>query len=290
MSINRSHIALLIGIEYLGTNDELLGCQRDVTNMHKMLTEQLGFTSNNIHVLTESSGQLPTQANILASLDQLVTQAKQYGSSEVIIYYSGHGLQMLDRDQNVETRESDGMDEVLVPLDHHNGLIRDDTLQKYLSQFPTNCICLGIFDSCNSGTVVDLPYKYQYDPQTATCTPTRDTVHTPYNNTVISVSGCKDWQTSSVVREGGEWNSALTTAIRNILGPTQQHVTLYQLQKSLIDYMIQNDLEQRPVVCCSWEAPPGTLLLTKRPNVIVKQNPYTELDLVHGWLDMYKYV
>lgn len=290
MSTDRSRIALLIGIEYLGTTSELLGCQRDVANMQRLLTHQLGFSSNNIQVLTESSGKLPTRANILESLQILITHAKQYGSSEVIVYYSGHGSQMPDRDANVETREDDGKDELLIPLDFKSGVIRDDTLQQYLSQFPTNCICLGIFDSCNSGTVVDLPYKYHYNPQTETCTPTRDMVNTPYNNTVISVSGCKDWQTSSVVHEGGEWNSALTTAIRNILGPTKQHITIYQLQKSLIDYMIQKDLDQRPVVCCSWEAPPGTLLLTKRPSKTVNYDSYTELDLVQGWLDQHKYV
>ena len=106
MSTNRSRLALLIGIEYLGTTSELLGCQRDVANMYKMLTEQLGFSSNNIQILTESSGQLPTRANILNSLTTLITQAKQRGSREVIVYYSGHGIQIPDQDRNMETRES----------------------------------------------------------------------------------------------------------------------------------------------------------------------------------------
>ena len=262
---SNTKLALLIGIEYLRTPNELLGCQRDVDNIYSLLTGTLGFAPGNIMILTENSGRLPTQANILFALGELVTRSRATNATQSVIYYSGHGSQMPDQVQN-GSDERDGMDEVLVPLDYKNGNIRDDVLLGYLNQFPFHCVCLGIWDSCNSGTVADLPYKFRYDPQTDTCKQFSNNQIEMVNN-VVSISGSRDDQTSSVVYTGGEWNSALTTAVIQILGSTLEHITFHQLQKRLTDYMIAQKLHQRPTVCCSWQAQPGTLILTERPYI-----------------------
>ena len=262
---SNTKLALLIGIEYLRTPNELLGCQRDVDNIYSLLTGTLGFAPGNIMILTENSGRLPTQANILFALGELVTRSRATNATQSVIYYSGHGSQMPDQVQN-GSDERDGMDEVLVPLDYKNGNIRDDVLLGYLNQFPFHCVCLGIWDSCNSGTVADLPYKFRYDPQTDTCKQFSNNQIEMVNN-VVSISGSRDDQTSSVVYTGGEWNSALTTAVIQILGSTLEHITFHQLQKRLTDYMISQKLHQRPTVCCSWQAQPGTLILTERPYI-----------------------
>lgn len=266
LSAHGNHqVALLIGIEYLGTPNELLGCQRDVENIHRLLVQQLGFAPGNIIVLTESSRRPPTRANILQALGELVERCEAMGTRQAVVYYSGHGSQLLNRGGTDwgEDTESDGRDEVLIPLDYTRGVIRDDTIFSYLRRFPVSCLCLGIWDSCNSGTVADLPYRFRYDSATNTCVRVvNNTLEIP--NTVVSISGCRDYQTSSVVYENNEWNSALTTAVIQTLGASHEHLTYYQLQKQLTDYMITHDLDQRPVVSCSWKARPGTLLLTMR--------------------------
>ena len=281
-ALSNPKLALLIGIEYLGTPNELLGCQRDVDNMYNLLTGTLGFAPGNITILTESSGRPPTQAAILSALGELVTRSRTMNATQSVIYYSGHGSQLPDQVQN-GSDERDGMDEVLVPLDYKNGNIRDDVLLGYLNQFPFHCVCLGIWDSCNSGTVADLPYRFRYDPQTDTCIPVKNNQMKMVNN-VVSISGSRDDQTSSVVYTGGEWNSALTTAVIHILGSTREQITFHQLQKRLTDYMIAQQLHQRPVVCCSWQAQPGALILTERPFIRKDTiNKETELAQAYEW-------
>jgi hypothetical protein len=46
--------ALLIGINYKGTNKELYGCENDIYNTKKVLLEKYGFKNENIMILTES--------------------------------------------------------------------------------------------------------------------------------------------------------------------------------------------------------------------------------------------
>ena len=57
--------ALLIGINYVGTENELNGCINDVKNMKTMLIDKLGYKSQNITMLTDETTKKPTKSNIL---------------------------------------------------------------------------------------------------------------------------------------------------------------------------------------------------------------------------------
>ena len=59
--------------------------------------------------------------------------------------------------------EEDGYDETLVPVDYSSsGQIRDDDLYDYLvCAMPAGATLVSLMDCCHSGTVLDLPYKYQ---------------------------------------------------------------------------------------------------------------------------------
>ena len=257
-------LALLIGCEYLGTPNELLGCQTDVKNMYGLLTQNLGYSANDILVLTESNDIKPTSDNILKGIEYLAQTAKKKNSHEAVIYFSGHGTQVRDD----KSEEKDGLDEVLVPLDYTNGYIRDDTLHQYLGLFPIKCQTMCIFDCCNSGTVGDLEYTYYYDLLKDT-TQVVKSARSPLPNSVFSISGCKDDQTSSVVLTDRGWNSALTTCLIEIFKKHQYEITFHQLDKELNRYMKQHDLSQRPVLSSSWPKQPGSLISLTRPQLML---------------------
>lgn len=106
--------ALLIGINYPGTSEELQGCVNDVRRMYKCLVDRFGFAEEDITVLidTDKSYTQPTGKNIRQALSELIKPAK---SGDVLfVHYSGHGTRVPP-----ETGEEDdtGFDECIVPCD-----------------------------------------------------------------------------------------------------------------------------------------------------------------------------
>ena len=143
--------ALLVGIEYLDTPSELLGCRQDTLRFQQLLTTKLGFQRHQTNLLLEKSA---TYQGICNGLSRCVSVCRQ-APTELVIYFSGHGIGFVQKN----TTESDGQDEALVPYDFDQyGLVTDDTIWSYLRRLPSNCHCLCVWDSCNSGTVADLGY------------------------------------------------------------------------------------------------------------------------------------
>jgi hypothetical protein len=145
--------ALLIGINrYPKFPDrQLHGCVNDVTLMHSMLRDHFGFPAENSTVLLDEQA---TRANILAGLDKLVANTK--ADDVVVVFYSGHGSQILDRLRI----EPDGMDETIVAYDssHTMGEPNRDVTDKEiylrlcaLGQKTANITL--VFDCCNSGGI-----------------------------------------------------------------------------------------------------------------------------------------
>lgn len=109
--------AVLIGINYPGTEGELRGCVNDVKRMHRCLVDRFGFSEENITELidTDKSKIQPTGKNIRQALSELVGSAS---SGDVLfVHYSGHGVRLPP-----ETGEDDdtGFDECIVPCDMNN--------------------------------------------------------------------------------------------------------------------------------------------------------------------------
>lgn len=253
--LNSPKVALLIGIEYRNTANELLGCQTDVLNMRNLLVNKMGYLPNNIMLITDDYGPKPTGRNIVNALEILAKMTINNNYNEAIIYYSGHGNQI--RDNNNE--EIDKMDEVLVPDDYTNGLIRDDTIYQILKRFSNRTHTLCIFDSCNSGTICDLEYSYYYNINNDS-TQIIQTENHHLNNSIVCISGCKDNQTSNVVLTERGWHSALTTALIDIFSKFPQGITFHQLDKALNLYMYNQGIEQNPVLSSSWPKTPGSII------------------------------
>ncbi|GMG22015.1 unnamed protein product [Ambrosiozyma monospora] len=151
--------ALLIGVNYIGSKNALRGCINDVHNMYNFLTRH-GYSADNIVMLTDDnkeSVKVPLRDNILRGMGWLVKNA-QPGDS-LFFHYSGHGGQEEDK----EGDEVDGMDNCIYPVDfEQKGSIIDDIINEKLVQpLPEGVRLTAIFDSCHSGSVMDLPFTYR---------------------------------------------------------------------------------------------------------------------------------
>lgn len=251
-------LALLIGIEYTNTDNYLPGCIGDVVEMYNMLVNIYNIHPHNIIQLTDTNKIKPTRKNIIQSLELLKDKSNNSILDEIVIYYSGHGNQIKEI---ISNNEIDGMDEVIVPLDwESDGLITDNKLHSILKNYNENINVKCIFDSCNSGTILDLQYNYYYNTDNNS-TNIIDRENNKLSNNIICISGCKDKQTSNVVlNSDGVWKSALTTILIQLFSKHNNGVTFHSLDKQLNDYMVNQKLSQAPVISSSKPYKPGYIV------------------------------
>ncbi|WVQ89284.1 hypothetical protein IAS59_003038 [Cryptococcus gattii] len=162
--------ALLIGINYIGSDAQLAGCINDVHNVQKFITERYGYQLYDIVMLTDDMNDartMPTRDNIIKAMKWLVDGAQR--DDALFFHYSGHGTQRED----INGDEQDGQDEAICPVDYETaGLLIDDDSKNHptilphellVRPLPSGCRLTAIFDSCHSATVMDLPYVYATD-------------------------------------------------------------------------------------------------------------------------------
>ncbi|KAL1933780.1 hypothetical protein VTP01DRAFT_7870 [Rhizomucor pusillus] len=155
--------ALLIGINYFGSPNELKGCINDVHNVKDFLITLYNFRQEDMVILTDDQSDPrfhPTRQNMIAGMQWLVRDARPNDS--FFLHFSGHGGRVKDTNGD----EDDGWDETIYPVDHkmypgNRGQIVDDEMHEILVRpLPPGCRLTAIFDSCHSGTALDLPYVY----------------------------------------------------------------------------------------------------------------------------------
>ncbi|KAM3320261.1 metacaspase-1 [Capsicum chacoense] len=192
--------AVIVGISYKNTKNELKGCINDAKCMRFLLTNRFKFPQDSILMLTDEERdpyRIPTKHNIRMAMYWLV-QGCQAGDS-LVFHYSGHGSQQ----RNYTGDEVDGFDETLCPLDFETqGMIVDDEINATLVRpLPRGAKLHAIIDACHSGTMLDLPFLCRMDrtgryvwedhrPQSGAWKGTN-------GGEVISFSGCDDDQTSA---------------------------------------------------------------------------------------------
>lgn len=152
--------ALLIGINYFGSKNELRGCINDVRNMQQFLMQKGGYRECDMVVLTDDSSNsmnIPTRSNILRAMEWLVSDATP--GDALFLHYSGHGGEEKDLDGD----EVDGYDQCIYPVDfQQSGSIIDDIMHDIMvKRLQAGVRLTAIFDSCHSGTVLDLPFTYR---------------------------------------------------------------------------------------------------------------------------------
>jgi hypothetical protein len=246
--------ALLFGLNY-ATHAEgrLSGCINDVRNVAAFLAAaKPGIAVRQLDDVATPAAC--TRAGILHELNALVDAVNADRECEYVwIHYSGHGSYVRD----VSRDEADGKDECLVPLDYQTaGMITDDTITSILGRFArksTKVVC--IMDSCHSGTVCDLKYRWL-----SSTTATIDNIETrDITARVILLSGCLDAQTSadafgvlettvSGVREAG---GALTGCLLNVL-EKQRKTDAFDVQRAVTTQLTAAGFSQRPLLTSSF--------------------------------------
>ncbi|KAL6302949.1 peptidase C14, caspase domain-containing protein [Sparassis latifolia] len=241
--------ALCIGINYHGQSNELHGCINDAKNVQQYLIDHWNYKAEDIVLLTDDSHnprQKPTRANILNAMHWLVQSAHKHDS--LFLHYSGHGGQVKDIDGD----EIDGLDEVIFPADYRTtGHLTDDLLHTVLVKpLPAGCRLTAIFDSCHSGSVLDLPYEYHSDGKAKGSQVTPSHIKeksTPAD--VISWAGCMDSQTSADIYEGGVAVGAMSQAFTKALSSKQDQS--YQELLRNIRAILNKKYSQKPQLSSS---------------------------------------
>jgi len=177
--------ALLIGSNYPNTNYQLSGCINDINFLKDKLSNTYGY--NKFNIITDIANVKPTRDNILSNFKIFLSSSK---SGDFLFFgFSGHGSQI--RDTNGD--ETDGMDETIVGCDLQN--VKDDELKQIITDnLKPNVTLFCVFDSCHSGTVLDL--KYQYLDSLNYNSFSENDINLETNGNVIMISGCMDSQTS----------------------------------------------------------------------------------------------
>lgn len=239
----RQRRALVVGINYSSCANKALalrGCVSDAQRLHAFLQSQatpdapIDITllcdepvalenSANTTVLSEP----PTRAVLERALRDLVRDAD--ANTSLWFSYSGHGSN--ERDRNGDER--DGRDEALVPVDCDvNGLISDDWLRaNIVDALPAGAQLTCLVDACHSATAFDLPVtiedvsvhkrgareqrKVSEYRRADWRRVQRRIVYdemAPTSADVMTVSGCRDAQTSADAVEDDVPTGALTHA------------------------------------------------------------------------------
>jgi hypothetical protein len=254
---------LLIGINYIGTENQLNGCINDSLNLKKLLVTDHYFTESQLTMMSDrqpiNNPLYPIRRNILDQIDRLVAFSKQKQHVDLFLAYSGHGSQRSDQNGD----EEDGQDELLCPRDQN---IDDDTLRtRLIDQLGDNVTLFILIDACHSGTMLDLKYTYLCDQQQ------NYHVHGKLSDTkchVVVISGCLDQQTSADAYVKKTYQGALTAAFIDNYRPS---ISTNQLIEGIRKWMIVGKYSQIPQISS------GRLINIEQPFILSKFLPTTEL-------------
>jgi hypothetical protein len=134
--------ALLIGINYFGTINELNGSINDINQMRNILVEQFEYNSSNIITLTDDkSGILrPTKQNILTNIQKLVKLTKP--NDVLYIHYCGHSSN----------------NDIILPVDHlvNDNISKNEFKNILINRLPKGSRLRCFFDCCTNLSI--LPY------------------------------------------------------------------------------------------------------------------------------------
>jgi len=244
--------ALLIGIDYANMDVELNGCINDIINMRNVLIDAYDYEPANITMLRDDIDDKkikPTGANIFFELQKIISESSKL--EEIWIHYSGHGSQIKD----INGDEPSKMDSVIVPLDYlSKGVIVDDAIFSIIKN--VKCKCVLIFDSCNSGTICDLPYSFINKSGGSYGTIINNNYKVA-NPNIFCFSSCRDTQTSSDAFSSAseQYVGAFTFAFIETLRKNKHNIHYLQLYQETCNLLVTNGFTQIPVFSSSGKSP-----------------------------------
>ena len=227
--------ALLIGINYVGTSDELTGCIND----QKFVNDKIkgyGFTDSNIMIINDNTVVKPTRNSILKEFDSFTKNTSN--NDLLFFYYSGHGSYTTDKNGD----EKDKRDELICSSDSYG--ITDDELKQILqNNIKQGSTLFAIFDCCFSGSILDL--KYQYIDSLNNNLDTQNLKDSETFGNIVMISGCTDNQTSAETVVNDTPRGALTWAFLETL-KINNNPTWKELLNSMRDFLKKNRYRQIP--------------------------------------------
>jgi len=224
--------------------------------MKRLLQTKFGYHPRRIFTLMDRRGyRAPTSRNIQALLTHVRRLAYTLKTKEVTVYYSGHGTQVADRSGD----EKDRKDEAIVPADFASaGLLTDDKLTSLLlSHLQPTVNFTGVFDCCNSGTVMDLPYR----TADATTMVKTDTLQSRVRCHAVTLSGCRDPQTSAsargLERNRNTWRGAMTVSLERALRRTGYRGSCHAVLEEVRAELKRLRMTQYPILCSNRDTNPS---------------------------------
>lgn len=245
--------AVLIGINYstLDSKLQLNGCISDSYKMKELITIHYGFNEENITMLNddvEDKKYLPARQNIIRELYEL---KKCSIEDEVWIYYSGHGSYIRD----INGDEEGSYDSVMMPLDYmKRGYILDDQLFNILKDYNSRTVV--IFDSCHSGTICDMPWKFQYNTNNNFNINKVSNI-TLENPNIVTISSSLDTQRSIEIlyKDNNISLGVFTSILLLVLRDNNFNAPISKIYNDVCKYMTQHNFKQLPLMTSSSRVP-----------------------------------
>jgi hypothetical protein len=225
--------ALLIGINYTGTNNELYGCINDTNSINSLISDK---NFKKISILTDNTVKKPNRNNILAEFQNLLINSQS--GDVLLLFYSGHGSYILDKNNNEKT----GNDQLIVPCDL-NGILDDELKNIIQLNLKKDVTLIALFDCCHSGSILDLKYQYMDSLDKNNFTENINESETVGN--VIMISGCNDVQTSSDAYINKKNQGAMTWAFLEAF-KSEKNITWRNLLIKMRDLLKKSRFSQLP--------------------------------------------
>lgn len=246
--------ALCVGInDYPYEGNDLNGCVNDAKAWADLLVEHYGFSRDNVKMLLDADA---TKANILTSLESLVTEAKP--GDMLVFTNSSHGTYVADTSGDEEK-----YDEAMCPYDCETKLIVDDELREMFGKLAKGVNLTVISDSCFSGTVTraavaeNIPgLKTPDDRRVRFLSPAlmgREILVNPWRANPkgktmypeskmkdVLLSGCTDKEYSYDALISGKYHGAMTYFALQAIKEADYQITFQQLVKRLL-FLIDNE-------------------------------------------------
>lgn len=259
--------ALLIGINYKGSECELGGCINDSLSIKDLLISHYEYKEENILLLTDDTNIKPTATNIMEGWKWLLSKSPSsyftesntisdrryleltlHDTPTFFFQYSGHGSRVKDKNGD----EVDGMDETICPIDFEvAGMITDDVIRDYLAvKVPSNGKLFSIIDACHSESSLDLLWTAKVG-FFGSFNLNKTGRYPPTAGNVTMLSGCKDTETSADIVVSGKGRGALTYAFLEVLKKNNYKITYDQLLIGVRKFIKKRDLSSQ-VPCISF--------------------------------------
>ncbi len=225
--------ALLIGIDKYNQNVyNLNGCINDIKGMRDILKQN----KYDVSLLSDKEASA-------SNTKQEIHDFLKNNTGELLIYYAGHGSQIVDKNGD----EADGMDEVICLCDYPTGVIIDDDLYNLFSSKDSKSNLTVIFDCCHSGTAMRSVDTIRFiQPDFTPATPGKQ-----FKELALAIpnftflSACGDGETAKEISVDGTIRGAFSYAFQNAIKEAGMR-DWKSLVNEIQTFLDENNIDQHP--------------------------------------------